>query len=133
MPLLTLVRGLPGSGKSTLARQLAAELNARHLEADDYFVNRAGEYCFEPTKLSKAHLWCQRQTAQTLAKRNVVVANTFVELWELEIYFAIAKRCQAEVQVKTCTQQFRSVHNVPDATLLKMRSRWQPYPLEEVW
>jgi predicted kinase len=73
---LTLIRGLPGSGKSTLARKI----DAVHLEADMFFIDRAGVYTFQPEQLKKAHQWCQSQCESLLKqKQSVVVYNTFIK------------------------------------------------------
>ena len=53
---LYLLRGIPGAGKSTLAKQLGDS----HFETDGFFMVD-GEYKFDPTKLRKAHEWCQSQ------------------------------------------------------------------------
>lgn len=80
---LTLIRGLPGSGKSTLAKTL----DAQHFEADMYFINEKGEYCYNGDKIGEAHEWCQQQVEKALAaNQDVVVANTFVRLWEMKAY-----------------------------------------------
>lgn len=50
---LVLVRGLPGSGKSTIAKSFIPH-NFVHLETDMYFINSAGEYKFNPAKLSES-------------------------------------------------------------------------------
>ncbi|CCN68833.1 ATP-binding protein [Vibrio nigripulchritudo] len=121
-PRLTLVRGLPGSGKSTLAKTM----NAKHIEADMYFVDRKGEYRFQPRKLKQAHNWCFNQTKKWLNKgADVVVSNTFVEKWEMEPYLLLAKASGFEIDIKVCREDFGSIHDVPSDTIEKMKSNWQ--------
>ena len=122
MPTLTLIRGLPGSGKSTLAKTL----DAYHLETDMYFTDEQGRYAFNGERLSKAHLWCQRQCKHKLSQGvNVVVSNTFVKHWEMDAYRVIARKQQAKLTIKTCTGNYPNQHNVPLETLQKMKKAWQ--------
>ncbi|MFT6925876.1 MAG: putative kinase [Psychromonas sp.] len=120
---LTLIRGLPGSGKSTLAKTL----NAVHLEADMYFINKQGEYQFDPKELKKAHLWCQNQCKYYLSEgQNVVIANTFVKHWEMQAYRKLAKLFNAQFSIKVCTGNFQNSHNVDLLLINKMKKNWQP-------
>jgi len=122
MLTVTLLRGLPGSGKSTLA----AKMDAIHLEADMYFVDKNGIYTFDPTQLQQAHCWCQAQCEKHLKQQqNVVIANTFVKLWEMKVYVDLAKQYNAKLIIKTCTGRFQSIHNVPIQTIKKMAKQWQ--------
>ncbi|GMQ46832.1 ATP-binding protein [Vibrio sp. 10N] len=119
---LTLIRGLPGSGKSTLAKTL----NAAHYEADMYFVNADGEYCYDASKIADAHAWCQKQVESALAaNQDVVVANTFVRLWEMKIYKTLAKRYQAELEIIVCRGRYPNIHGVSDDVIASMQKRWQ--------
>ncbi|MFT7054066.1 MAG: putative kinase [Psychromonas sp.] len=122
-PKLTLIRGLPGSGKSTLAKTL----NAVHLEADMYFINKQGEYQFDPKRLKEAHLWCQNQSKEHLSRgENVVVANTFVQQWEMQAYRQLAKLFNARLIIKVCTGNFENTHGVDLLSINKMKKNWQP-------
>lgn len=120
---VTLIRGLPGSGKSTLAQSLLG----KHLETDMFFVDNNGHYLFDATRLSEAHLWCQTQCELQLKQGNcVVVSNTFVKQWEMDAYRLLAKKYDAKLSIVICTGKFNSVHNVPSATISKMKKDWQP-------
>ena len=122
-PKLTLIRGLPGSGKSTLAKTL----NAVHLEADMYFINKQGEYQFDPKLLKEAHLWCQNQCKYHLSRgENVVIANTFVKHWEMQAYRKLAKLFNAVLTIKVCTGNFENSHDVTLLSINKMKKNWQP-------
>lgn len=94
--ILTLVRGLPGSGKSTFANWIWNEYAI--CEADKFFVDKAGNYNFNASKLREAHKWC-RDKVETRMKDNelnpqyypkIVVSNTFTQEWEIEEYFKLA-------------------------------------------
>ncbi|TEW55318.1 ATP-binding protein [Psychromonas sp. RZ22] len=125
---LTLIRGLPGSGKSTLARSLLNNyLNeCAHLEADMFFVNKQGEYEFAPNKLKQAHQWCEQQCELYLQQNiNVIVSNTFVKQWELKYYRLLAKKYNAKLIIQTCHGKYKNIHQVPEATIKKMKRQWE--------
>jgi len=132
---LTLIRGLPGSGKSTLAKKLVAEADLAdhevpqktvHLEADMYFVNDEGKYHFQPELLTSAHEWCQSECERALQQQhNVVVSNTFVQQWEMKAYRELAKKYNAQLEIKVCNGKYPSVHDVPVATIKRMKKDWQ--------
>ena len=128
MSSLILVRGLPGSGKSTLAEKIADHGNGvfdAHFEADMYFMGPMG-YNWVATEVGKAHAWCQNETRISLINGlDVVVSNTFTTISELRPYFEIAKSCGIVPTVITCQNEFGNVHNVPQATLDKMKTRFQ--------
>jgi predicted ATPase len=121
-----IIRGLPGSGKSTLAQQLVnAGIVTNYYEADQYFV-RDGQYQFDRSKISDAHDWCQLQVHQALeAKNNVAVSNTFTTCRELEPYFEMARYFSIKPTVLLCQSNWGSIHNVPEQTLQRMKSRFQ--------
>ena len=123
---LVLIRGLPGSGKSTLAESMAGYV---HIEADQFFMYR-GKYEFDPSKVKQAHAWCLRKVKTTLARSDfpsVVVANTFTQNWEMQPYFdmVIALDQNIRFSVITALGEFKSIHNVPEDTLQRMRDRWE--------
>jgi len=125
---LVLIRGLPGSGKSTLARRLAAELGYVHLEADQYF-EREGPYRFDIARLADAHAWCQRQACEQLAAgASVVIANTFVTLWELSSVLGLAELLALPYRIVEARGAWPNVHAVPEDVLAQMRMRWEPLP-----
>lgn len=127
---LTLIRGLPGSGKSTRAKAMVSQYRGSilHLEADMYFVDKQGIYRFDESKLSNAHQWCRAKTEQGLVEgSSVIVSNTFVQRWEIEPYYYLAKKLKVEFEVLVCTGEFGSIHNVPEETIEKMKKRWQTW------
>lgn len=122
MLTLTLIRGLPGSGKSTLAKTL----EGIHLEADMYFVNPQGKYLYRPEAIGEAHQWCQNQTEYWLQQgKNVIVSNTFVKLWEMSAYKALAKKYQAKLNIIVCGGSYENIHGVGEDIIERMRKEWQ--------
>lgn len=123
---LILIRGLPGAGKSTLAKKMIGDGDANaHFEADQYFY-RNGSYAFDPTLLPEAHNYCLTSTKCALESgKSVVVANTFVKREHLAPYLQLAKRLSCKVRVIKCTGNFKSIHNVPQATIARMRKEWE--------
>lgn len=126
MRKLILIRGIPGSGKSTMAFKMTHPIFTRYLEADIYFMDSAGNYKFDPSKLGKAHKWCQEETDKLLGEGlEVIVSNTFTTKKELKPYFNIAKKYNIVPNVMLCQNTFSSVHNVPKETMVKMMWRFE--------
>lgn len=127
MAELILIRGLPGSGKSTLAKSMCPVVSTwRHVEADQYFIDPLdGSYEFIPQKVPTAHQYCQNKTKHLLlaAGYNVVVSNTFTQLWEMEPYFSMGAD---KVTIITCEGAYGNVHGVPADKVAQMRARWEP-------
>ncbi len=125
---LVLVRGIPGSGKSTVAKLLTRtgdDCEWFHFEADMYFLDKEGNYNWDPSKIGDAHKWCQKHTYDRLKMEyNVVVSNTFTTLKELRPYFVMAKELSITPTVITANGAFNNVHNVPNEVLDKMRNRF---------
>jgi uridine kinase len=122
MSILYLIRGLPGSGKTTLAKQMSKDMDIAHFEADMFF-EIDGEYKFDPKKLGDAHAWCLRSVADELFHGyDVIVSNTFTTKKEMNDYLELTPNSV----IIECKGNYGSVHNVPEATLAKMRNRWVP-------
>ena len=118
---LTLIRGLPGSGKSTMAKAMGCF----HVEADMFHV-RDGVYQWDLANVKKAHAWCARMVEQALEMgMDVVVSNTFVKRWEMERYEELAREAHATLNVIVATGNYKDVHDVPAATLARMRESWE--------
>lgn len=123
---LYLIRGLPGSGKSTFAKTLAEAIEAKHYEADMYHV-RDGVYDWKPENVSASHNWCQYMTKYAMLDEwPVVVSNTFTTPKEMEPYLALALEFGYRVTSLVVENRHGGVniHDVPQATLDKMRNRF---------
>lgn len=128
MSKLIIVRGLPGSGKSTLAKSMK---NAKHLEADMYFIRVDGLYDFNPKLLKNAHEWCHKECFWLLGRINeqVVVSNTFTTYKEIKPYIDYAKEHGHEIEIITCTGEYQNIHNVPEETLKRMKDRFESHDI----
>ncbi len=82
MKNLYLLRGIPGAGKSTLAKQLGDA----HFEADSYFMID-GEYQFDPTKLRKAHEWCQGQVELAMIQNHITYGLDSSDIVQAQLLF----------------------------------------------
>lgn len=120
---LILVRGVSGSGKSTVAGMF----NTSHCYAADDFFMQDGEYRFSLSRLNEAHQWCVNETFSALENgaELVVVHNTFTRESELSRYTDRAEAMGVQVFVIVVENRHgnTSVHNVPEATLLKQKQR----------
>jgi len=131
MKNLYLLRGIPGAGKSTLAKQLGDS----HFETDTFFMVE-GEYKFDPTKLRKAHEWCQSQIELAMINNHVtagldnsdiVVSNTFTQAWEMDAYYELANQYGYRVFSIIVENRHGGVnqHNVPEDKLQMMKERFE--------
>ena len=98
------MRGLPGSGKTTLANILLMAANLEgdgnddegggaaaakgkkyrgiRASADDFFIDKQGNYVYIPHVIAKAHEWCQNKAKKAMeAKVNpVIIDNTNIKV-----------------------------------------------------
>lgn len=123
MAKLTIVRGLPGAGKSTYAKTL----DCIHYEADQFFELADGTYAFDSKLLGAAHDWCYSKTVRALRRgHDVVVSNTFTQLWELDRYLSIPNIVNSvEIEIVELKTQYQNIHGVPEDKLAKMAARWE--------
>ncbi len=118
--MLYLVRGVPGSGKSTLAKKLAPTV----FEADQYFEDKQ----WEARLLGQAHKECFNNTRAALERGMIVaVANTFTREKELKPYLDLAEELGVPVTSIIVENRHgnKSVHNVPEETVSKMKARFE--------
>lgn len=93
-------------------------------EADDWFIDKNGKYTFDNKKLGHAHTYCMNKFDAALkAKRSlVIVSNVNCETKHLKYYLDNAKENGYKVFsiVIENRNNTKSVHNVPDSSILKM-------------
>lgn len=131
--ILYIIRGLPGSGKTTFAQRIWS--SGIIFEADQYFIDKEGNYNFDSTKLGEAHNWCKEQVKNAMEQNKIknqyyheiIISNTFTQEWELKPYFDLASEYNYSV-VSLITENRhngKSIHNVPTETMEKMRKRFE--------
>jgi len=120
---LVLIRGLPGSGKSTLAR-LFEVLGYCCQEADWYRTTPEGVYQYDRKDNERVHRLCLNETKILLDKgQRVVVANTFIRLWELQPYLDLGY----PTTVLQTEGNYGNTHGVPEEVIATMRMKYEPY------
>lgn len=122
---MTIIMGPAGSGKTTLALKLWRENNTGNLmfvyEADQWMAQK-GEYKFDHTKLAYCHNQCQTNAGRALFDgHSVIVSNTTLRRRDLDIYLIIAEKYKVPVRVIKMMTQYKSVHDVPDDAIERMR------------
>ena len=129
---LILLRGLPGSGKSTLGDVILYTnqlTNQDVLSADNFFIDKNGEYVFDGAKIKEAHNNCQQKCAERMKHEflKIVVANTFTEEWEMKPYFEMAERYNYRIHTVIVENRHgnENVHGVPEDKLQQMKNRFQ--------
>lgn len=133
MKTLYIVRGLPGSGKSTFAKELVGH-EFLVCEADKYFLDEAGVYKFDMSKIKEAHEYC-RNLVETYMRdslvndqfyRKIAVSNTFTQEWEMKPYMELAEKYGYRVFSVVVENRHggENVHGVPAETLEKMKNRF---------
>lgn len=126
MSTLYILRGLPGAGKSTLAKKIVNP--GMIFEADMYFIEDDGSYNFDASKLGRAHEWCQGCVNYSMSKGygDIVVSNTTTTEKEIQPYLDMAAEHNYQVVSLVVENRHggKSVHDVPEQSLEKMRNRF---------
>lgn len=97
------------------------------------YFQHDGEYNFDGTKLKLAHRWCEKTAFLAMqAGLDVCVSNTFVQRWQMQPYIDKAASTGHRLKIICMSQQYGSIHQVPQATLEKLRKEWQAIEGEEI-
>ena len=128
-----ILTGVPGSGKSTTAQNLLLKIqNMKHFEADMFFINKNGEYKWNPNLLHKAHQWCFNSVENEMKKGNdVIVSNTFITKSSRKPYFDLAKKYKYNIHVIECKGRYKNIHGVNENKIEILRKKYQPVTKEE--
>lgn len=111
-------------------------------ETDQFFTDTTGKYHFTIAKLSAAHKWNQLQTERSMLHEVplVIVANTFVALWEMEKYLELAAEYNYEVEIIKTPGPWdpnvlftRNNHNVPLDVIKRHVNSYQPHEKDAEW
>ena len=121
---LIIIRGLPGSGKTTFAHLISDYV----FEADDFFTDEAGNYNFNGEKIKEAHMQCQQKVvgAMLLKVPTIVVSNTAVKRWEMNVYYGYAQAFGYKVtEITMSGKRYESIHLVPQEVIERMERTWE--------
>ena len=141
-----IMRGLPGSGKSTWIKKTFTDPGKVVIvcSADDFHLDKDGNYNFDPALAGEAHNCCLRKFLITLEREiegptkgaieAVIVDNTNTTLAELAPYVRLAEALgfkytivQTECSIQTAVE--RNIHGVPVGTMFTMRKNlWREIP-----
>lgn len=136
---VVIMRGIPGSGKSTyVARNFPL---ATVCSADHFFLDKEGNYKFDPKRIGEAHLSCQKKFARNLMlgyclddeDKVLVVDNTNTSLWEMAFYIGLCNVYGIPFEIHrmntpadVCAE--RNVHGVPPDKVHLMAKRMEKVP-----
>lgn len=123
MKSLVLLRHVPGAGSTTFGKLIGDPISADH-----FFEDKDGNYNFDATKLHEAHQWCANETEARMKRgaQLVIVANTFVEEWQITRYSYLAK-VHNYMFISLIVENRhggKDIHNVPPETIEKMKRKF---------
>jgi hypothetical protein len=151
MKHVVILSGPSGSGKSTWVKNLYRVdpgtgqfawvekygIDPPHVvSADNYFIDRHGNYNFDPKQLPKAHGECLRKFVECVStgKSFVVVDNTNCSIAEVAPYMALSNAYEYAVEVITMLprggwldyQSYadRNLHGVPASGIQRQASNF---------
>lgn len=120
---LVLIRGLPGSGKTTLANAFA-QRGFHHFEQDRFFEQHAvSNSDWSNVILARTTCMLDAETA-LMHERNVVVANLFADLVDIQPYIDMAIWRKAKLIIIETQGQWQSQHIQRDNFLAAVMKRW---------
>lgn len=124
---LIILRGLPGSGKSSLASLLSKAI----CSADDYLINREGNYIWTESRVIQAHKWCERKCERFMKKQIflIVIDNVSVKSKDMRPYRKLAKEYGYKVYSVIVENRHRGIntHNVSKEIMKSMRKKFEIY------
>jgi uridine kinase len=120
-----IIKGVSGSGKSTFANLI--EYPCCICCADDYFMDKDGNYNFDAQYLGDAHKSCQDKFDEALKDpiiTNIVIANTNTKPSDWEYYSNKAEKAGLNVIHIVMEKHHKnpSLHNVPEEVLIRQES-----------
>jgi predicted kinase len=129
---LTLICGPSGSGKTTLAKKMVKEGLADVYFEADMWMNRDGEYCFEPKRLGFCHEMCRDQTRAFLrGNKNVIISNTTLTKREALPYIEMAREEGANIEIIHLDQKYQNVHGVSPEKVELMKKKREKFQISD--
>jgi len=138
--LLAIIRGVSGSGKSTLAKSLLLKYGGFTVaEADQFMVDSAGNYSFDPKRLTFAHESCAKKVETAMANQEniIIVSNTSIQYWEMYNYVILAQKYKYDVEFMEADTEWRykanilfekNAHKVPLASITRQLENLKKNP-----
>jgi len=118
-----ILRAVPGAGKSTLAKQLAGGYGVI-CEADEFMLDKDGNYNFSPTRLGYCHAKCFDKFTNAIETKQspVIQSNTNIKNQDISKYKSFAEEHGYTVFVITVENHHNnsSVHDVPEEKRIEM-------------
>jgi len=126
---LVIIRGVSGSGKTTLAKKYLLKYGSyTFAEADQFMVDSAGNYSFNPKQLNFAHESCAKKVENGMKNEEnlIVVSNTSIQYWEMYTYVILAQKYGYDLEFTETDTEWRynpqvlfekSNHSVPLETI----------------
>ena len=137
MRKVIIMRGASGSGKSTYTNKNHPD--AVVCSADSYFVDKDGNYNWDPKKIGFAHTSCQKSFKMALDRSEplIVVDNTNTTVKEFKFYLDAARDHGYDVEVVRIETPLdvaaaRNVHNVPFDAVKRMKGRMVDFLGEKI-
>lgn len=125
---VVIVRGVAGSGKSTFASLLAQAQNGKIVEADK-FAYQGDEYVWRAEDLASYHKNAMAEFEKHVknGEELIIVSNVSAKWRDFKFYFNKAKESGYQVTslVVENRNETKSIHNVPDETITRMRENFQ--------
>jgi len=117
---LIILKGVSGAGKSTFANLIAYPCCV--CTADDFFVDKQGNYNFNVNQMGLAHKACQAKFDDALKDdviTNIVIANTNTKSSDYKYYVDKAQKAGLNITYIVLENRHgnKDVHNVPEETL----------------
>lgn len=128
---LIILRGIAGAGKSSFAKLLSNGYPhplSVICSADDALINQDGEYVWSPERMHMAHQYCKDTATLACACETplVIIDNTNTTPKEYKFYVELAQEYGYNVRsiIVENTHGNKSIHDVPEETMEKMRNRF---------
>jgi len=99
-----------GSGKSTLSKKLLLEYGGfTFAEADQFMVDSAGKYSFNPKLLTFAHESCVNKVEKSMMNEEniITVSNTSIAYWEMYNYVVLAQKYGYDIEFREPETEWR--------------------------
>lgn len=123
MSKLVIVRGLPGSGKSTYGFKRGFVC----LEGDMLRFDGDGVYQYKPEENYAIYNKIFGLVDTLLyAGHCVTVCNTHTRMQQMDTFIKIGEVYKADIEIVEMTENYGSIHDIPDAHMVKMAAEWEP-------